>query len=153
MVSGSLVIETLFKICSTGLELDNPTGAKPMDSIMDEDLRLRCVGRYIVIFSCSALPRAVREKNGPTRMCLSGISFLPLSKLMSPDEVNDVSSRLNLSYEEKLKQGIMPPGLKEQWDMRLQKYRDENSGNCELLYFPLCYGGSEYTDKLRRLGY
>ena len=102
-----------------------------------------------MIFSSNALPRAVREKNEPARMCLSGISFLPLSKLMSPDEVNDVSSRLNRSYEEKLDQGVMPPGLKGQWDVRLQKYQNENSRNSELIYFPLYYGGTEYTDKLR----
>lgn len=77
-------------------------------------------------------------------MCLSGISFLPLNNIMKPDELKEMSSKLKRRSEERSQDASMTPGLKMQWDLRLQKYQDAKSGNCELIFFPLYYGGSKY---------
>lgn len=78
-------------------------------------------------------------------MCLSGISFLPLRNIMSASEFESVALRFKQRYSEKYARSAAP-GLKEQWDVRLQNFLENECGNCEILFFPLYYGGSEDFD-------
>lgn len=42
--------------------------------------------------------------------------------------------------EEKVQAGILPPGLKEQYDLQLEELETRGYGDCEILFYPRYFG-------------
>ncbi|THH03678.1 hypothetical protein EW145_g6089 [Phellinidium pouzarii] len=124
---GSNLQEHIFGVVI--FEVDPSLGYKTLDLLADEDY-------------AAAQLKLHAEGQGLFRINLLSYSFLPLSSVASPEDARRLIARQRRSIEERLEDGKLPPGLKEQWMMQLAEYENGTSGDCELVYFPGYFGGA-----------
>ena len=74
-------------------------------------------------------------------MSLSGFSWVPLASVTESSEVaKGIISKLRKRIEDKAKAGLLPPGLKEQYDLQLEELEMRGYGDCEIIHFPSYFG-------------
>ena len=74
-------------------------------------------------------------------MSLSGFSWVPLASVTESSEVaKGINSKLRKRIEDKAKAGLLPPGLKEQYDLQLEELEMRGYGDCEIIHFPSFFG-------------
>lgn len=79
-------------------------------------------------------------------MCLSGFSVVPLSSLSTPEFAKDLITKQRSRINEKIKSGLLPPGLKEQYEIQLNELEKQTGGDVELTCFPKWFfGGKHYS--------
>ena len=89
------------------------------------------------------ISRKSKEGKGLLRMCLSGISFPPLSSVISEEALRSMIDNQRRKLDEQIKNNSLAPGYREQAEIRLNNFEADISGNCEILFSPAFYGGSE----------
>ena len=84
-----------------------------------------------------------KEGKGLLRMCLSGISFPPLSSVIGKEKLQSMIDNQRRRLDEQIKTNSLAPGYREQAKIRLNNFEANISGNCEILFSPAFYGVSE----------
>lgn len=81
------------------------------------------------------------ERKGLHRAALSGFTWVPLASVTeTPEKARDIISRLRERVEQKAQSGLLPPGLKEQYDLQLEELETRGFGDCEIVLFPKYFG-------------
>lgn len=76
-------------------------------------------------------------------MCVSAFTFLPFSKLVGQEAAQALINRQRNSIEERAANGLLAPGVKEQWFLQLEEFERGDSGDCEVIYYPQYFGGGK----------
>ena len=69
-------------------------------------------------------------------MCLSGISFPPLSSVIGKEKLQSMIDNQRRKLDEQIKTNSLAPGYREQAEIRLNNFEANISGNCEILFSP-----------------
>ncbi|TDL21863.1 GMC oxidoreductase [Rickenella mellea] len=82
------------------------------------------------------------EGKGMFTMGLTGFSFAPFKLFTAtPSKAEELISALRSKINSKASAGGLPPGLKEQWMLQIERMEGGRSGECELLTVPRRPGG------------
>ncbi|KAI5117293.1 hypothetical protein M0805_006815 [Coniferiporia weirii] len=76
------------------------------------------------------------------RIFLSGYSYVPLPSVTSKEVAQKLVAAQRKSVEDRIKQGTLPAGRKEQWLMQLEEFEKETGADVEIIFFPGYYGGA-----------
>lgn len=81
------------------------------------------------------------ERKGLYGASLSGLTWVPLASLTeTPKKALEIIDSLRKRIEEKAQAGLLPPGLKEQYDHQLEELETRGYGDCEILFYPRYFG-------------
>lgn len=81
------------------------------------------------------------ERKGLYGASLSGLTWVPLASLTeTPEKAREIIDSLRERIEGKSQAGLLPPGLKEQYDLQLEELETRGYGDCEILFYPRYFG-------------
>ncbi|PCH42171.1 GMC oxidoreductase [Wolfiporia cocos MD-104 SS10] len=75
------------------------------------------------------------DQDNAHRIGVSGFSYIPL-QISSPNAVQNIIDGVTKHIEEQKKNGKLPPGLAEQYDIQLRMLQDRSLPDIELIAFP-----------------
>ncbi|TDL21811.1 GMC oxidoreductase [Rickenella mellea] len=73
---------------------------------------------------------------------LTGLTFVPPQFITrTQSEAVELIASQKAKVEAAIAAGTLPPGLKEQWMLQIERYEQAKSGSCEVITFPGFFGG------------
>ncbi|TDL21816.1 GMC oxidoreductase [Rickenella mellea] len=126
---GTNMQEHLF--CIVIFELDSNAKFETLDQLHDK------------AFAAKELQEYAHHKGMHTTVP-TGLTFVPPHFVTrTPSEAAELIDAQRAKVEEKIRAGNLPPGLKEQWILQLERFERTKSGDCEIITFPGFFGVGE----------